>query len=112
VIDRTERKDVWRIAGVVGLAVLSTQADAAIVRGRLLHGESAAAGVSVTLLSKANGSVAPAVLTAADGMYYLYNVTPGAYSLEVWTGGTAGTPTRYPVNVTEPVTDVPAITLP
>jgi hypothetical protein len=108
---RKDPKSFWR-AAIFTFVAFSATTDAAVVRGRLVHGGAAAAGVSVTVLSKANGNAAPAVVTATDGMYYIYNISPGAYSLVVWPNGPSGTSTRYPINVAEPSTDVPAIALP
>jgi hypothetical protein len=46
-------------------------------------------------------------------MYYLYNVPPGGYYLEIWTSRDASVPpTVYPVQVGEPYTDIPVIVVP
>lgn len=96
-----------------GLATWTTDASAAVVRGRLLRGaHSAGAGISVTVLNKASGASAPAVVTNPDGMYYIYNVKPGSYYLQVWASGVTGKPMRYEISVAEPISDIPPIALP
>jgi hypothetical protein len=88
---------------------------AAAVRGRLVRTgpnqqRVPASGITVTLASKARPRTAPSV-TQQDGMYYL-NAPAGPYSLEVWVRGRANPPVVYPIQVKEPYTDIPAITLP
>src|ERR1019366_544794 len=69
------------------LILLSTSclvAQAALVRGRLLHGQNnTAAGVAVTVWCQAYGR-SQASFSGGDGMYYIPNVPPGQYTLEVW----------------------------
>jgi hypothetical protein len=43
-------------------------------------------------------------------MYYLNNIRPGIYTLEVWTGAGAA-PRSYPIQVRDPYTDLPQIQL-
>ena len=87
-------------------------ATAATVRGRLdrvyRNGvRKHAAGV--TVLSRARGRTSPSH-TDSDGMYYIYNVSPGAYYLEVWVNSSPGSPPMvFPIQVVEPYTNVPAI---
>lgn len=89
-------------------------ATAATVRGRLdrvyRNGvRKHAAGVAVTVLSRARGRTSPSH-TDSDGMYYIYNVSPGAYYLEVWVNSSPGSPPMvFPIQVVEPYTNVPAI---
>ena len=66
----------------------TTSAQGATVRGRLDRRDGygrlyPASYVSVTLNNPKIGRSSPAY-TGADGMYYLYNVPPGDYQLEVW----------------------------
>jgi len=66
----------------------TASAQGATVRGRLDRKDGngrlyPATYVSVTLNSRSTGRSSPAY-TGADGMYYLYNVPPGDYQLEVW----------------------------
>lgn len=68
--------------------VASAHVYAGTVRGRLERRDGygrnyMAGGVGVTLYSQQQGRSAPAY-TGNDGMYYLYNVPPGKYYLEVW----------------------------
>jgi hypothetical protein len=92
------------------LLVDFTTSFAAMVRGRVQRDMYPVPYVSVTLISSnpALGRSAPSV-TGPDGMYYLYNVPPGQYILELWLGGPS--PVRYPINVREPYTDIPPIAI-
>jgi len=84
---------------------------AATIRGRLVHANGyAAAGVMVTVVNQQAGRSAPAY-AGPDGIYYLYNVPPGSYYLEVWiTPG--GKPLVYPIQVVNPATDIAQIGIP
>ena len=87
-------------------------ANAATVRGRLIHGSNGypAAGVAVTVYNQGVGRSSPAY-TGTDGMYYLYNVPPGYYYLEVWIYP-GGAPIVYQIQVAEPYTDIPPTGVP
>lgn len=66
----------------------TASAQGATVRGRLDRRDGQgrlypATYISVTLSSPNMGRSSPAY-TGADGMYYLHNVPPGDYHLEVW----------------------------
>lgn len=58
------------------------------VRGRLdgngPYGAYPASRIAVTLISPTHGRSAPAY-SDYQGMYYIYNVPPGQFTLEVWT---------------------------
>ena len=76
----------------IGLVLaLSPHASGAssVVRGRLVRtsprGQVPASGVQVTVYSTSLGRSKPAY-SGADGMYYLYNIPGGRYTLEVWSG--------------------------
>ncbi|HEX5484294.1 MAG TPA: hypothetical protein VFZ08_16880 [Terriglobia bacterium] len=89
-------------------------AQSATVRGRLdrrdRNGQRyAAIYVPVTLYNQQKGRSRFAY-SDVQGMYYLYNVPPDDYYLEVWTS--KDHPVRYPIRVTDPTTDIPAILLP
>lgn len=60
------------------------------VRGRLdgygQYGAYPVPRVAVTLFSQTFGRTSPAY-SDYQGMYYIYNVPPGPYTLEVWIGG-------------------------
>jgi len=90
-------------------------ASSAVVRGRLDRvvpggGRGGAGGIRVTVSTPRRGR-SPAVYSAQDGMYYIYNVPSGDYHLEIWVNGPNGAPMVYPVSVREPYTDIPAITV-
>jgi hypothetical protein len=95
---------------LVALAILAyfDYGFAAMVRGRIQRGPYPVPYVTVTLFSSSRGRSAPSV-TGPDGMYYLYNVPPGQYIIEIWLGGR---PIQYSVNVGEPHTDYPPISIP
>jgi hypothetical protein len=104
------------VACFVVVLAMTQAASAATVRGRLVRyvngGQYPAGGVAVTIYNQKAGR-SKSVYTGPDGMYYLYNVSPGAYYIEIWTSpDTRVRPTVYPVQVGEPYTDVPVIVVP
>ena len=95
----------------VSLAAAASLAGAATVRGRLMHRNgSPAAGIQVTVSNSGQGRSEPG-RSGSDGMFYLYNIKPGKYYLEVWVDPDKA-PTVYQLQVTEPYTDVPQISVP
>jgi|HubBroStandDraft_5_1064220.scaffolds.fasta_scaffold499341_2 hypothetical protein len=104
------------VLGVLILAGLVT-ASAATVRGRAdcvaPNGyRGPAVGAFITLFSATIGRSNPSGV-GQDGMYYLYNIPPGTYALEVWSRSNPSLPPRvFQLAVYEPYTDVPVITLP
>ena len=88
---------------------------AGTVRGRIERRDAygrtfAAAYVQVTLYSQQQGRSSPAY-TGVDGMYYLYNVPSGSYTLEVWVS--PDRPLTYGIQVyNQPYTDIPPILIP
>lgn len=84
---------IRRINTVLLISLLLTfvgaaSAQGATVRGRLDRRDGQgrlypATYISVTLNSPTMGRSSP-TYTGADGMYYLYNVPPGNYLLEIW----------------------------
>jgi len=68
--------------------IAESQQPRTTVRGQILHmGPDGrwypAPGLAVTLYSRTFGQSLPAY-TGPDGMYYIYNVALGDYTLEVW----------------------------
>jgi hypothetical protein len=103
-------------AGCMFLLLTIQAASAATVRGQLNRhsgtGAAPAAGICVTVYSEKGGRSAR-VCSNAQGMYYLANIIPGSYQLEIWTSPSPGaSPIRYPITVAEPYTDIHPITLP
>jgi hypothetical protein len=96
---------------MVLLAICPLAHAAATIRGKLVHDKdkSAAAGYRVTVM-KDKARTTPARV-GPDGMYYIYNVLPGEYQLEIWVPNTAA-PVVYKIQVVEPYTDVPQIAVP
>jgi hypothetical protein len=103
-----------RLAYICALVLLlSTSADAATLRGRLLRvypngAQFVAGGIAVTLYSQNLGRSTPAT-SGPDGMYYLYNIPPGDYNLEIWV---SNPPVVYRVQIRDPYTDIPPIRVP
>jgi hypothetical protein len=100
------------------LAVAVTQlATAATIRGRLDRvapngARYPAPGVAVTVQNQGAGRSNPGY-AGQDGMYYLYNVPAGYYTLEVWwSRDTRVPPTAYQIQVVEPLTDLGPIVVP
>jgi hypothetical protein len=106
------RAQLYRAAWLGLLFVVGAGlANAATVRGRLVHKNgSPAAGVTVTISNQKAGRSAPA-RTGADGMYYLFNLHAGAYYLEIWVQP-SGPPQVYQIQVVEPNTDAPQVPVP
>jgi hypothetical protein len=104
----------WPLFGVLLMITLAQLASSATVRGQLDRvasngAHSPAAGVTVTVRNQSGGRSVP-VRTGQDGLYYLYNVSAGSYTLEVWASSDAKVPPKsYPITVVEPLTDIPPI---
>jgi hypothetical protein len=104
------RAMIWMLFCCAALAVPSTAAHAASIRGQLLHKNGLPAGdVTVTISDHKNYRSAPAS-AGSNGMYYLYNIPAGQYYLEVWVN--PKTPQVYQVTIAEPNTDMPRVTVP
>lgn len=86
---------------------------AASVRGRIDHAYSNGrripiAGVIVTVSQPGRGRSAPSY-TDGGGMYYLQNIRPGIYDLEIWSPNSPGKPIVYRIRVSDPYTDIPPV---
>lgn len=92
-------------------------AQAGTVRGRLFRvaygRQYPAPYVAVTLVNPQMGRSKPAY-TGTDGMYYLFNVPPGVYQLEIWwSRDPSQAPYRYNISVNAgPYTDIAPIQIP
>lgn len=90
---------------------------AGTVRGRLfrmVYGRPYPAPyVAVTLFNQQMGRSRPAY-TDTSGMYYLFNVPPGVYQLEIWWSRNPNDlPYRYTISVSNnPYTDIAPIRIP
>jgi hypothetical protein len=99
---------------LVFVLVSRDMACAATVRGRLDHvypnGQRApGVGFAVTVYRADIGRSQP-TYTGQDGIYYLNNIPPGTYNLEIWTSRVPGVPpTVYVIQVSEPFVDIPPI---
>jgi hypothetical protein len=65
-------------------------------------------GLTVTLQSKSWSS--PAVTSDKNGLYYIPNVAPGAYTLKVWVSRKA--PLTFTVTIRPGLTDLPPVMIP
>lgn len=101
-------KEGLRVFAVV--LFLAATSVAATVRGQLVHANdnSPAAYVAIRLNSNTKGA-SQFAHSGSDGRFYLENVPPGDYTLEVWRGGQVIW--RSPITVQEPTTDAPTIRL-
>lgn len=102
---------------VLALAVSAFAGQGTTVRGWLYRQDSRgnkypAPGVQVRLTHPAYGPSAPAS-SGGDGMYYLYNVPPGDFVLEVNVSPIIRASIRvYPWSPDQQTTDVPPIRVP
>jgi hypothetical protein len=102
-------RQATKLIAIALLAALSSAIQAAIVRGRLVRGKAAAAGIAVTVLNPQKIRTA-ASYSGADGMYYIPNVKAGSYTLEIWVN--RNKPLNFPIQVREPQTDVNPVNVP
>lgn len=65
-------------------------------------------GVIVTVSQPGRGRSAPSY-TDGRGMYYLQNIPPGIYNLEIWSPKTPDKPIIYRIQVSDPYTDIPPV---
>ena len=101
---------------VLFLALLAqpSVAGTSIVRGRLFrvvpNGQSfPAQGIAVTVVNPQLGR-SNASYSGPDGMYYLYNIPPGFYTLEIWS---SNPPMVFQIQVyDQPYTDIAPIQVP
>ncbi len=68
-----------------------------------------AQGIAVTVFSQSLGRTT-AFYTGGGGEYFVPNIPPGTYTLEIWVR--PGQPMVYQIQVVEPNTDVAPITVP
>lgn len=115
---RRVRRSVGRLVGLTMILFLfSAFTYAGTVRGRLDRRDGygrifPAVYVRVTLSNERQGRSAPAY-TGTDGMFYLYNVPPGSYYLEIWPYPNQQQPIVYTIYVSDqPVTDIAPIVIP
>ena len=98
--------------GLSGVAVLA----ASTVRGRIVRkgpsGQYAVPGVPISVYATgSNLGRSAQVYTGSDGMYYLSNVRPGTYQLEVWVSKQQRL--TYNIHVKDqPFTDIAPVVIP
>lgn len=100
-----------RVAAMLVATALA--AHAATVRGRVqrnVPNRPPAGGLQVTLRTP-QGRRSFSVTTDANGMYFMPNVAPGPYVLEIW-NRPGGTPISVPITVSGQLQDVPPIVIP
>jgi hypothetical protein len=109
---KTRGKRWLVVFAMVALAMLAPLAShAQTVRGRIQKGQFPIIGVAVNVFSP-NLGASGFSYTGQDGMYYLYNIPPGPYTLQVWAiPGSA--PLQYQIVVyAQPFVDIAPIFLP
>ncbi|HEV2498869.1 MAG TPA: carboxypeptidase-like regulatory domain-containing protein [Terriglobia bacterium] len=113
-------KAKWAAAAFILLLCCTAAAlpsQAGTVRGRLFRvaygRQYPAAYVAVTLVNSQMGRSRPAY-TDTSGMYYLLNVPPGVYQLEIWWSRNSNeAPYRFNISVNAgPYTDIAPIQIP
>jgi Carboxypeptidase regulatory-like domain len=108
---RFEGKDVRLLILGLLLVLVSVVASAATARGLISHQDGGpASDIKVTIYNDDRGRSSPS-RTNNEGMYYLYELTPGHYYLEVWLPDQEE-PTRYEVDIEEPSTDLAEVKIP
>ena len=100
------------LALALALACL-VQASPAIgdnVRGQLRRGATPVPGVSVNLVGP-TGRPSGTTYSGHDGMYYLFSIPPGEYTLQVW-DPPKGPPMQFRITIyAQPWTDIAPIQL-
>ena len=101
----------WLWRAVVILFLTAVVSNAATVQGQLVYssGGRPAPYVGVRLNSASRGP-SEFAYSGNDGRFYLRNVPPGAYQLEIWRAGRMVTSVR--VNVQEPRAELGALRMP
>lgn len=99
------------LASAALVLLLSAGAHAATVHGKLVFAanNTPAPYVAVRLNTPSRGP-SEFAYSGADGSYYLKNIPPGSYQLEVWRGGKIAATTA--VTVQEPATELAATRVP
>lgn len=99
----------WMVAFIIVIGG-APRAEAQTVRGKIerktAYGIYPATSVEVTLSARNRGRSSPAY-TDNQGFYYLHNIPPGKYVLEIWVGQTPVTRQIRVLN--RPYTDIPPI---
>lgn len=105
------RREGWVV--VVLLAAMSAgMACAATVRGRLQKGNNGVSGIAVSLVGGPNNVTTTRVYSDGNGMYYVPNVKPGTYTLQIWASSNGKPFTFTNIKVVEPVTNVNPVKIP
>ena len=97
------------LSATVFLLLTTATTYAALIRGRLTRGPYPAPGIAVTVWNQQLGR-SVASYSQGDGMYYLANIPPGLYVLEIWIR--PGTPMTLQIQVGEPNTDIVPVNVP
>ena len=97
--------------------IITGFAYAGTVRGRLdrqgPYGIHPVPYMAVTLYSSTSRRRTSPAYTGADGMYYLYNIPYGGYTLEIWIKGFRYPPITYRISVlNQQYTDIKSILIP
>jgi hypothetical protein len=103
------RQSQWIALALPVIVGVGQAASAATVRGKLVRGQAAAAGIAVTVQSPQKVRSTPAI-SGSNGMYYIPNVKAGSYTLEVWVK--PNQPLTFPIQVKEPESDINPVQVP
>ncbi len=113
------RKCSWKravksVVGVTLMALASARGRAATVQGALFcpTGNRPAYNSAVSVFRADIGQSSLAAV-GQNGMFYLYNIPPGNYVLQVWSRtNPSQQPLLYQISVFEPLTSLPLLQLP
>lgn len=102
------------VSGLLFSCMVNGHARAATVQGAAIcSNQNAPAYSAVMTVFRADiGQSSPASV-GQDGMFYLYNIPPGVYTLQVWNRSNPSAPALlFQISVFEPLTSLPALRLP
>jgi hypothetical protein len=113
------RKCSWKgaticVVGVTLMALAGARARAATVQGALFcPAQSRPAYNAAVSVFRADIGQSNLAAVGQNGMFYLYNIPPGNYVLQVWSRtNPSQQPLLYQISVFEPLTSLPLLQLP
>lgn len=99
----------WRWTVVLAFFA-AVAASGATVQGQLVYASGRPSAYVAVRLNSSSRGPSEFAYSGGDGRFYLKNVPPGDYTLEVWRGRKVVT--SLPVRVQEPTATLPLIRLP
>jgi hypothetical protein len=106
----TLQRRIWLFSLCVLVLTLAAVAKAATVRGQILDANNSPAPYIAVRVSSGSRGPSEFAYSGNDGRYYLPNVPPGNYNLEVWRGGRVVA--TVAISVQDPVADVAPVRVP